>query len=69
MVRFDREEFSWSNLIFAFMMALLGILCIYIGVYQAEPHSKDPAIYIVSGIGLLLFTIWFIFDTCFTLDE
>jgi len=69
MVCFDREGFSWGNLIFAFMMALLGILCIYIGVYHAEPNSKDPVIYMVSGILLLLFTIWFIFDTCFTLGE
>ena len=50
-----------NTILFGAFCFVYGIASILIG-YYLFPNTEDQLVYIVSGIGLILFDLWYILD-------
>ncbi|MBR3512503.1 MAG: hypothetical protein IKN74_06090 [Clostridia bacterium] len=51
-----------KNIAFLMLSILYGAILLYIGTFVV-PGSEDSIVYICSAIALLLFGVWFLFDS------
>jgi hypothetical protein len=63
MIRKKLSDEQKKNALISVLILLLGILYIWIGCTFYDMGTEDHNVFVVAGHGLILFDLWFFWDT------